>query len=228
MSNRYQTKGIVLKRIDYGEADRIITFFTEDRGKVTVMAKGVRRPKSKLAGGIELFSVCNIGGIVGKRDIDTLTSTRLETYFENIVKDYDRLQVAYDMLKLIDKMTDDDAGGDYFNLLVDSLKLLDEERAGDEVVACWFYMQSMRLNGSLPNLLEDIHGTQLDANTCYTFSVEDGGFFKSEAGTFCADDIKAWRVFGSANTRQIKQVRGLGEPARKSLAVIKHFAEYQV
>jgi DNA repair protein RecO (recombination protein O) len=51
------TKGIVLTRTDYGEADRILHFLTPDQGKIAGIAKGVRKSKSKLAGGIELFSV---------------------------------------------------------------------------------------------------------------------------------------------------------------------------
>ena len=225
--NRYQTKAIVLKRIDYGEADRIITFFTSDRGKVTVMAKGVRKPKSKLAGGIELFSVCDIGGIVGKRNMDTLVSSRLEVHFEHIVKDYDSLQLGYSMIQLTDKLTDDDAGTEYFDLLRAGLEGLNNGYVDDQVVACWFYMQAMRLHGSTPNLLKDIHGNQLEESATYTFSTEDGGFFISEAGIFGSEDIKAWRVFQSADTTKLRRVRGLESSAARSLDVIKRFAEYR-
>ena len=66
-----KTEAVVLRSIRYGEADRIITFITPDRGKVKGIAKGVRKQKSKLAGGIELFSVSDISFIPGRRDIDT-------------------------------------------------------------------------------------------------------------------------------------------------------------
>jgi len=49
-----KTKAIVLRRTNYGEADRIIQFITPV-GKISAIAKGVRREKSRLAGGIELF-----------------------------------------------------------------------------------------------------------------------------------------------------------------------------
>ena len=54
------TSAIILKRVDYGEADRILTLLTPDHGKLSLMAKGVRKIKSKLAGGIELFSISTI------------------------------------------------------------------------------------------------------------------------------------------------------------------------
>lgn len=227
MSVRYQTKGIVLKRVDYGEADRILTFFTESEGKVSVIAKGVRKPKSKLAGGIELFSVCNLGAIKGKRDLDTLISSRLDTHFEHIVKDYDLLERAYGALQITDKLTDDDAGEEYFVLLKTLLQLLDNPDMNQAVALCWFYMQIMTLNGSAPNVLTDIHGNNLEPDATYAFSTEDAGFFLSEHGVFGATEIKAWRVFLNADVQSLRKVRGLGGPAEKSLAPLKAFAEYQ-
>ena len=53
---RYSTEAIVLKRSDLGEADRILTLFTPHKGKVHVIAKGVRRITSKRAGHLELLS----------------------------------------------------------------------------------------------------------------------------------------------------------------------------
>lgn len=61
------TSGIVLNRINFGEADRILTVITPDQGKLSLIAKGVRKEKSKLAGGIELFSVSNISFIPPKK-----------------------------------------------------------------------------------------------------------------------------------------------------------------
>ena len=55
--NQLVTDGIVLSRVNYGEADRIIKLLTPEAGKLSLMARGVRKPKSKLAGGIELFSI---------------------------------------------------------------------------------------------------------------------------------------------------------------------------
>ncbi|MEK7561678.1 MAG: DNA repair protein RecO, partial [Patescibacteria group bacterium] len=79
--NRYITKGIVLSRTDYGEADRILSFLTIDHGKVRAIAKGVRKSKSKLAGGIELFSVSDLTLIIGRGELNTLISTRLVRHY---------------------------------------------------------------------------------------------------------------------------------------------------
>ena len=54
MNTPYRTEAIILRRTNYGEADRVISLITPDRGKISGIAKGVRKPKSKLAGGLEL------------------------------------------------------------------------------------------------------------------------------------------------------------------------------
>ena len=52
----YSTAAVVLKRINYGEADRLVTLLTEKYGRVTAIARGVRKPLSKLRGFLELFT----------------------------------------------------------------------------------------------------------------------------------------------------------------------------
>ena len=64
--NNIVDEAIVLKRIEYGEADRILTVLTKNHGKISVIAKGVRKPKSKLAGGIEIFCVNSISYVNSK------------------------------------------------------------------------------------------------------------------------------------------------------------------
>ena len=72
-----RTEAIVLRRTDYGEADRILQLLTPE-GKKSVVAKGVRREKSKLAGGIELFSVSEVVIHEGKGDLGILTGAKLD------------------------------------------------------------------------------------------------------------------------------------------------------
>ncbi len=76
---------IVLGRIDYAERDRIITVLSENNGKQRAIAKGVRSSKSKLAGGIELFAENQLMFIKGRGELLTVTSSRMQTYFKNIV-----------------------------------------------------------------------------------------------------------------------------------------------
>src|SRR5690348_14419421 len=96
---QYKTEAIILRRTNYGEADRILNVLTPDHGKISLIAKGVRRPKSKLAGGLELFAVCSITVLQGKSDMGVVTSSRIKDFYGDILRDYDRLQVAYEVIK---------------------------------------------------------------------------------------------------------------------------------
>ena len=71
-----RVRAIVLRRTNYGEADRILQLLTPE-GRRAVMARGVRREKSKLAGGIELFAVSDIVINRGKGELGILTSARM-------------------------------------------------------------------------------------------------------------------------------------------------------
>lgn len=95
----YRTKGVVLKRRPLGEADRIITFFTEELGLCQGVAKGLRRTKSKMAGSLETFSNVDLQ-LYGKagRDLLTVTgATTLDTF--QVIRD-DLYKTAYGALVL--------------------------------------------------------------------------------------------------------------------------------
>ena len=71
-----RTEAIILRRTNYGEADRILNVLTPEHGKVSAIAKGVRKAKSKLAGGLELFAVSDITILKGKSDMGTFEAAR--------------------------------------------------------------------------------------------------------------------------------------------------------
>jgi len=68
----YNDEGIVLRRIDYGEADRILTVLTRAHGKIGVIARGVRRPQSRLASRTDLFVRSHMQLAKGRGELDVL------------------------------------------------------------------------------------------------------------------------------------------------------------
>jgi DNA repair protein RecO (recombination protein O) len=88
-----KTKAIVLKRTDYGEADRILQLLTPE-GKFSVIAKGVRRSRSKLAGSVELFSVSEVVIHEGKGELGILTGARLLEHYDAFVRDIELLELG--------------------------------------------------------------------------------------------------------------------------------------
>lgn len=179
---------------------------TPDHGKVRVIAKGVRRVKSKLAGGIELFSISNITYIPGRKDISTLVSTRLLQHFGNIVKDIDRTMLGYELLKRLNRATEDDVDDDYFGLLSQGLVALDGSLS-PRVIEMWFDAQLLRLSGHQPNLVTDAQQQKLQASGQYGFDFETMTFFAREGGDFTTDHIKLLRlVFDLQSPRRLQTI----------------------
>ena len=188
------TTGIVLSRTNFGEADRIVTMLTPDYGKIRGLAKGVRKVKSKLAGGIELFSVSDISFIKGRGEVSTITSTRLKTHYGNIVKDVNRTMFGYELLKIINRSTEDNVGEEYFILLKNGLAGLNDDKLNQQLIELWLYMQLLKLGGHSPNLKTGVEGSKLSDKQKYTFDFDKMAFAVHSAGQYDAKYIKLLRL----------------------------------
>ena len=204
---QHVTVGIVLARTNYGEADRIITVLTNDSGKIRLVAKGVRKIRSKLAGGIELFSSNDIMYLPGKGGLGTLVSSRLRKNYGSIVKHIDRTMYAYDVLKLIHKITEDSPEPEYYILLESMLDVLNDEAIALDVIRTWFHMQLLQIGGHTPNLLTDTTGNKLSATANYMFSFDDMSFIEQSSGPFNRHHITYLRLALSLESaRKLAQV----------------------
>jgi len=201
--NQLQTRAIVLTRTDYGEADRIISVLTPEKGKLTLMARGVRRVKSKLAGGIELFSVAEISYIHGRGQIGTLTSARLVHYYSNIVHSIERVQLGYELIKLLHRATEDQPESEYFELLEAAFVALDTPTISIDLIRLWFQAQLLRYAGHSPNLKTDTSDNKLVAGKLYSFDFEAVAFTIHPEGHFSSDHIKFLRLVFSGNSLDV-------------------------
>lgn len=218
------TQGIILRRTNYGEADRIIAFLTRDYGRIRVMAKGVRKSKSKLAGGIELFSVSELHFIRGRGDIGTLVSTRLIKHYGNIVKDLARTEAAYAMLKVIDKTVEDDAGEDYFVVLLESLAALDDARIGQPLAELSFAMRLLQLGGHVPDFTTDTAGKKLEKDVKYEYDFESVSFHSSPDGNFNKNHLKLLRLLAHNSPQAMAAVQGISKYLEDLTSLVRTLA----
>lgn len=188
------TNSIILKRINFGEADRILTVITPHHGKVRLIAKGVRKSASKLAGGIELFSISTLAYIPGKRDISTLISTRLVTHYSHIVADFERTSTGYELLKTLDKATEEQSDTDFYELLVISLNCLNQLNIPITIVEAWFYLGLLKALGRLPNLVTTSGGEKLAPGQNFIFDFDAMAFSPNETGKYHDTHIKLLRL----------------------------------
>ncbi len=202
-----RTDGIILARTNYGEADRILTMLTPRYGKLRLIAKGVRRQNSKLAGGIELFCISEIMFIQGRGDIGTIISSRLSKHFAMIAKDLERTMSAYVLIKRIDKATEDESEADYFFLLEQALTALNDASVETSmavgVTELWFSAQLLTLAGYSPNLHSDKEGRELELSASYEFNLDSMSFRAVEGGDITDKHIKLLRLAFAKNTPQV-------------------------
>lgn len=212
MNNQFVTEAIVLSRTDFGEADRILTLLTPQYGKLRLMAKGVRRVKSKLAGGIELFSVSTITFVKGRGDIGTLVSTRLVKHHGRIVEDLDRTMLGYELIKQLNKITEDNPEPAYFELLQQAFEALDDPSVPVVLIRFWFSVQLLNLGGHSPNLQTDNSGKKLNPDLMYSFDFESMSLSPAgQNGRLGAGHIKFLRLSLANPPSVLAQIKGAGQ-----------------
>lgn len=224
----HNTQSIVLARTNFGEADRIVTFITRDYGKVRVIAKGVRKERSKLAGGIELFSVSDISFVEGRGELATLTGARLLTYYDTFMNDLAKVDFAYTCIKQLNKFTPDDVGEEYFILLQQLFMALNEPQLALVKAQIWWYVQFCNVNGHALNLENTIMGDPFSEDQKYVFDSEHAGFLASEKGDFNSNHIKLLRLALLHGPLILANVKGGVEMAVEIEPHLKAFVEYQM
>ena len=166
-------EGIVIRRMDYGENNKIITLYTREFGKIGVMARGAHKPGSRLAAvtqlfyyGYFLFSPSKgLGGLQQGETIDSMRSIR-EDIFATAYASY--------VIELLDKSVDDRSPDPYlFELLHQTLHYIDEGYDA-EVLKFIFEMKMLRVNGLNPTL--DRCACCGNTEGEFAFSVREGGF----------------------------------------------------
>lgn len=218
-----RTRAIVLRRTNYGEADRILQLLTPD-GRRSVMARGVRREKSKLAGGIELFAVSDVVLGEGKGELGVLTSARLVHFYRHILEDYDRLQFGYRAIKLVSKASDTVDEPEWFDLLSEVLAALDATTIPLELIETWFLLRYSALLGRELNLDLDVDGAALLPDTNYRYDVAEQGLRQLQNGEVTGDHIKLLRLIATRSLKVLIQIGGIGAILPECLRVAREHA----
>jgi DNA repair protein RecO (recombination protein O) len=135
----YVTDAIVLSRFDYGEADRIMTLFTPEHGKIKAIAKGVRRPTSRLGGSLEPLAELRVALARG-RTFDVVTQVEVERAWLKLRDSLESAATAWYLAELADRSTEErhEAEGMYV-LLRRAYELLDDGMNPGRV-ARWYEM----------------------------------------------------------------------------------------
>jgi len=107
MSNRersVRTEGIILRRRDFGESDRILVVFTKKLGRISGIAKGARKPSSKISGHLELFSRASF--LVSRgRNLQLITQAETLQSYDHLREDLSGIGLGSYVVELVDAVT---------------------------------------------------------------------------------------------------------------------------
>jgi len=147
----YRTDAIILHRTDFGEADRLLTVFTLERGKLRLLAKGVRKTTSRKAGHVELFMLTDMLVAHG-RTWDIISQAEIVEPYRDLREDLDKTSQAYYLAELLDRFTEEhDANAPLFQLLTLTLAHL-SHTMDPFLLLRYFELHLLSLTGFQPQL----------------------------------------------------------------------------
>lgn len=218
-------EAIVLRRLEYGEADRIVTLLTKEHGRISAIAKGVRKPKSKLAGGVEVFSINSISYIDGRHELKTLVSARAKAHFDAIVGNLQTTQAAYDILKFTYDYTEVVCEDDYYKVCVDALQAL-QNGTNLHLVIVWFGVCMLQISGHALRLQSDAAGNVLLASDTFSYDYQDMAFRADANGNFTSHHVKLLRLCAQVQLEKLQSVQNVQQLASDVSDIIRDSLKY--
>ncbi len=178
-----KTQGIIIKRSNLGDADKILTVYTKDRGKLKAIAKGIRRINSKLAGELEPYSLVDFQFHEGK-SLDTVTSAVTIEDASVLAKSCEDFTKAHYFGELIDKLTEEgEKNSDLFEIL--RLALFRLCKGDDNPFLLPFYeLKVLDRLGYNPQVYYCVRCRRKLLNGENYFSYQDGGVVCGECAKY--------------------------------------------
>ncbi|MBI5789337.1 MAG: DNA repair protein RecO [Candidatus Schekmanbacteria bacterium] len=122
-----ETQALVLRTDNLGEADKIVTLFSPQTGKIKGVANGARRPKSRFGSSLEVLSYIRVVYFAQPKGLHRLNQTDLVDYFPKIRVELPKLAAALYLVDLVNSLTEqEDSNPDLFNLLLYNLKIINQ------------------------------------------------------------------------------------------------------
>lgn len=189
-----RTEAVVLRRTDFGEADRLLTLFSPDLGKLKAVAKGARKPQSRKTGHVELFMRSKFL-IAEGRDLGIVTQAETIDTYAPLREDLVRATYAGYLVELLDRFTvEEDPHRDIYDLLTRTLGWLAE--GGDSLLIARYYeLRLLSLAGFQPRLFNCVSCGEAIREEDQFFSAEMGGLL---CPTCRAADMRALPVSAAA------------------------------
>jgi len=232
-----KTRGIVLKSLNFDEADKILVIFTERFGKIRAIAKGVRKIKSKLAGSLEPFMILDLQLHEGKT-FYIITGSVIINEFPNLHENLKNISKIFYLGELIDKFSGEgEKNNEVFDLFAKILEL--SEKCDNDILIRAFELKLLLLSGFHPELYECIHcKKKISPGNNYWDHVEGGLICEAcnqdlRHGNLVSDNlIKITRYFEREDfvvINQLKVTKSLENESKQVLGgYIEHILEREL
>ena len=217
--------------MDLGEADRILTLFTRDEGKVRAVAKGVRRTTSRSAGHLEPFALSDVMFAVG-RELDVVSQADTLEAFRHIREDLVLITHAYYLAELVDLLTEEHMENRaVFDTLVEALHELDRQPDA-RLVLIAFHLRLLHALGYRPELRECVTCRASIEPDHNRFAALLGGVLcpgcgphESNARPIGVPALKLLRFVQHTAGRQAVNVNVPAQVSREAEALLRDYAE---
>jgi DNA repair protein RecO (recombination protein O) len=226
----YRAEAIVLRRMNLGEADRLLTLFTPEWGKIRVLAKGVRKPTSRKAGHLELFTHSQL--LIAKgRSLDIVTQAETISSFLPLRKDLTRTSYAYYLAELVDRFLEEgEESPALFRLLLEGLGHL-SEAPDPRLVVRHFELHLLGQVGYRPELYRCLGcGREIESEA--SFSPSQGGVLcppcsrKGEGSLLSADLLRHLRRLQREDYTTCQTLQPDPEVHRGLEKTMRHYISY--
>lgn len=176
-----RTEAVVLRGLDYGETSRIVTLFTRDQGKVSVMAKGARRTKSPFGSTLQPMAYTQVVYYYKPtRTLQMLTESSHVTAFHRLHRSLEKITIGLRVVELVDAlMEDEDPQPAVFELLLQALDALDRAEARVDNLWPFVQLRIARILGVAPAIDRDRVEAVTDAGGL--LSLANGGVYPKSA-----------------------------------------------
>jgi DNA repair protein RecO (recombination protein O) len=228
----YRSEAIVLRRSNFGEADRMLTLYSKEFGKIRALAKGARKPQTRKTGHVELFMRTNFMFARGK-NIDIITQAEMVEAYQQLRTDLVRTTYASYAVELVDLLTvEADQDLRKYNLLADALSWF--ESAADLMLTARFYeLRLLALAGFQPQLFHCVSRGETIEEQDQFFSAEAGGLICPDcrsadprARTVSAPAVKVLRYLQSRDWETVKVLRLRGQLNGELESLMHHYLSY--
>lgn len=230
MSVRYHTKGFLIKKKNQGEADQLLTVYSQEFGKIKVLGRGIRKIHSKLKYGADLFNLSEIEFIQGKK-VKTLTDIRVMESFSGAKKSLERLRVLSGIGNSLDLLIPrEEEDEDIWELLEEVFYGL-SKKISSFLIFQYFFWSLFRILGYQPSLYQcACCQEKLSPDRLY-FNCQEGGVVcqkcAGEEGKQVAQEtVKLLRLFSKEDLYNLTKINILKEHQKPLDKVLRDYFSY--